>query len=231
MQRLRSERGGRDGQANAHLEADELFQSEQNARLVKNAAEYYRSMFRGRHEFWNLRDRHMAETLSALSAFLSARSQNARIVVWAHNSHLGDARATEMGERGELNLGQLVRERNGADAVLIGLTTHEGTVTAASQWDQPPERKGVRPSLPGSLERLLHDTGVDRLLLPIRDDRTLAGVLYLPRSERLSHYFRARVASQFDFVLHFDRTTAVEPLERSVGWETGEPAETFPSGL
>jgi erythromycin esterase-like protein/predicted phosphoribosyltransferase len=243
MQRLRAERVGRDGQVSAHLEADDLFQSEQNARLVRNAEEYYRSMFRGRHESWNLRDRHMADTLRELSAFLSARSQNARIVVWAHNSHLGDARATEMGERGELNLGQLVRERSGADAVLIGLTTHEGTVTAASEWDQPPERKGVRPSLPGSLERLLHDTGLDRLLLPIRHDHTLAGVLseprleraigvlYLPRSERMSHYFRARVASQFDFVLHVDRTTAVEPLERSVGWETGEPAETFPSGL
>jgi len=148
-----------------------------------------------------------------------------------------------MGERGELNVGQLVRERSGADAVLIGLTTHEGTVTAASEWGQPPERKIFRPSLPGSIERLLHDTGVERMLLPIRDDATLAGalsdprleraigVVYLPHSERMSHYFRAHVARQFDFVLHFDRTTAVEPLERSVGWETGEPAETFPSGL
>src|SRR5436190_5116997 len=253
MQRLRAERVHGDGRGAArgashanhgnHLGADELFQSEQNARLVKNAEEYYRSMFRGRHESWNLRDRHMAETLRELAAFLSPRSNGARIVVWAHNSHLGDARATEMGERGELNVGQLVRERSGADAVLIGLTTHEGTVTAASEWGQPPERKIFRPSLPGSIERLLHDTGVERMLLPIRDDATLAGalsdprleraigVVYLPHSERMSHYFRAHVARQFDFVLHFDRTTAVEPLERSVGWETGEPAETFPSGL
>jgi erythromycin esterase-like protein/predicted phosphoribosyltransferase len=246
LQRLRAERIGRDGREGhdvADLEADDVFESEQNARLVRNAEEYYRSMFRGRHESWNLRDRHMAETLRELAAFLSARTGRARIVVWAHNSHLGDARATEMGERGELNVGQLVRERSGADAVLIGLTTHEGTVAAASEWDRPPERKVVRPSLPGSVERLLHETGVDRMLLPIRDDVTLAGalseprleraigVLYLPHSERPSHYFRAQVARQFDFVLHFDRTTAVEPLERSVGWETGEPAETYPSGL
>jgi erythromycin esterase-like protein/predicted phosphoribosyltransferase len=238
MQRLRTERPARGADA-----AEEFFQGEQNARLVKSAEEYYRSMFRGRQESWNLRDRHMADTLEHLATFLSARSDRPRIVVWAHNSHLGDARVTEMGDRGELNVGQLIRERAGTDAVLIGLTTHEGTVTAASGWDQPPERKFVRSSLPGSYEHLLHETGIERMLLPLRDDLVLAGavsesrleraigVIYLPRSERTSHYFLSRLASQFDFVLHIDCTSAVEPLERSVGWETGEPAEAFPSGF
>jgi erythromycin esterase-like protein len=203
-------------------------------------------MFRGRHDSWNVRDRHLADTLEELARFLSTRIFSlapTRMVVWAHNSHLGDARATEMGDRGELNVGQLLRERAPRETVLMGFTTHDGTVTAASEWDRPPERKTIPPSLPGSFEHLFHSTAVDRMLLPLRDDLALAGavagsrleraigVIYLPRSERTSHYFAARLARQFDFVLHFDRTTAVEPLERSVGWEAGEPAETFPFGL
>ena len=239
LQRRRAEYASRDGR----VARDEFFYAEQNARLVKNAEQYYRSMFRGRDESWNLRDRHMTDTLVELIQFLEAGRRPARVVVWAHNSHLGDARATEMGDRGELNVGQLVRERFRTDAVLIGQTTHTGTVTAASEWDRPAERKIVRPSMAGSYERVLHESGVKRMLLPLRDDLVLAsalstarleraiGVIYLPRTERRSHYFVARLPNQFDFVLHFDETTALEPLERSVGWETGEPAETFPSGL
>jgi erythromycin esterase-like protein len=210
---------------------------------VKNAEEYYRAMVGGRDDSWNLRDRHMTDTLVELMKFLSAEGRAGKVVVWAHNSHLGDARATEMGDRGELNVGQLVRERFGIDAVLIGQTTHTGTVTAASEWSHPAERKTVRPSMTGSYERLLHDAGVPRMLLPLRDDVQLAsalatarveraiGVIYLPRTERRSHYFVATLPNQFDFVLHIDNTTALEPLERSVDWETGEPAETFPTGL
>jgi erythromycin esterase-like protein len=239
LQRRRADYASRDGR----VARDDYFFAEQNARLVKNAEEYYRSMFRSRDESWNLRDRHMTDTLADLMQFLSAGGRPARIVVWAHNSHLGDARATEMGERGELNVGQLVREKFGADAVLIGQTTHSGTVTAAPEWDLPPERKTVRPSMTGSYERLFHDTGMSRMLLPLRDDLALAsalstarleraiGVIYLPLSERRSHYFVSRLPSQFDFVLHIDETTALEPLERTVGWEAGEAAETFPSGL
>ena len=239
LQRRRAEYASRDGR----VARDEFFYAEQNARLVKNAEQYYRSMFRGRDESWNLRDRHMTDTLVELIQFLEAGRRPARVVVWAHNSHLGDARATEMGDRGELNVGQLVRERFRTDAVLIGQTTHIGTVTAASEWDQPAERKIVRASMAGSYERVLHESGVKRMLLPLRDDVVLAsalstarleraiGVIYLPRTERRSHYFVARLPNQFDFVLHIDDTTALEPLERSVGWETGEPAETFPSGL
>ena len=200
-------------------------------------------MFRGRADSWNLRDRHMVDTLQELVRFLDRTEARARVVVWAHNSHLGDARATEMSRRGELNVGQLVREKYGAKAVLVGLTTYTGTVTAASDWDGPAHRKHVRPALAGSYERLFHDVHVPRFLLPLRTDLPLAsvlavprleraiGVLYLPESERASHYFHARLPEQFDYVLHFDETRAVEPLERNALWEAGEVAETFPSGL
>ena len=241
LRRRAAEYARRDGR----IAEDEYFAAEQNARLVRNAEEYYRTMLGGRVESWNLRDRHMASTLHELMTFLGALAPGRppRIVVWAHNSHLGDARATEMGESGELNVGQLVRESFGGDAVLIGLTTHVGTVTAADDWDGPARRKAVRPSLPGSVERLLHDTGLPRLLLPIRTDLELAavmaprrleraiGVIYRPDTERRSHYFHARLADQFDAVLHIDETRAVEPLERTASWTDGEPAETFPSGL
>ena len=239
LQRRRAEYAGRDGR----VAADEFFTAAQNARLVRNAEEYYRTMFAGRAESWNLRDRHMTQTVVELMAFLEQRRPGARLVLWAHNSHLGDARATDMGHSGELNVGQLVRGHFGAAAVNVGFTTHSGSVTAASEWDGPPERKQVRPSLPGSYERLFHDAGISRFLLSLRHDAELAaslagphleraiGVLYIPRTERQSHYFRARLADQFDFVIHIDETTAVEPLERSVGWEAGEFAETYPSGL
>jgi erythromycin esterase-like protein len=222
--------------------ADEYFYSEQNARLVKNAEQYYRSMFAGRVSSWNLRDRHMAETLEALVGHLERQNGRAKIVVWAHNSHLGDARATEMGWGGELNVGQLARERYGRDAVNIGFTTFTGSVTAASDWDAPADRKRVRPGVAGSYERLFHDVGIPRFLVDLRAgaaaeavrgpmlERAI-GVIYRPDTELVSHYFRARLADQFDAVLHFDETRAVEPLERTARWEEGELAETYPTGL
>jgi erythromycin esterase-like protein len=227
----------RDGQ----IAADEFFAAEQNARVVKNAERYYRTMFRGRDESWNVRDRHMAETLDGLLAYFDRRGPLAKAVVWAHNSHLGDARATSMAERGELNLGQLVRERYGRDSVTIGFTTYEGTVTAASDWGAPAEQKRVRPALPGTYEALFHESGADRFLLRLgngagavvdalagpRLERAI-GVIYLPRTERLSHYFEARLPEQFDAVIHIDRTRAVVPLERTVGWDAGELPETYP---
>ena len=239
LHRQRAEYASRDGR----VAADDYFFAEQNARLVRNAEEYYRTMFRGRDESWNLRDRHMVETLEELRRFLSRTQPDPRIVVWAHNSHLGDARATQMSERGELNVGQLVRERHGESTVLVGFTTYAGTVTAASEWDGPAHRKHVQPALAGSYERLFHDVQIPRVLMPLRTDRELSsallrprleraiGVLYLPESERASHYFQARLSEQFDFVIHFDQTRAVEPLERSALWESGEVAETYPSGL
>ena len=239
MRRRAAEFARRDGR----VARDEFFFAEQNARLVKNAEEYYRAMFQGQVESWNLRDRHMVETLQALAEHLKEDEPQPKIVLWAHNSHLGDARATQMSERGEWNVGQLVRERYGEAAVLIGFTTFNGEVTAASDWDAPAERKRVRPALSDSFERLFHDCGLSNFYLLLRDDSEIAhelrrkrleraiGVIYRPDSERLSHYFCASLARQFDAVIHIDETRAVEPLERTPHWITGEAPETFPTGI
>jgi len=220
-----------------------LFHAQQNARLVKNAEEYYRTMFRGRISSWNLRDSHMAETLDALARHLSKDGEPAKIVVWEHNSHIGDARATEVGELGEWNVGELARKAYDGDTRLIGFSTYEGFVTAASEWDAPAEHKRVRPGMPGSYEELLHDTGYDRFLLPLREEgaardammgrrlERAIGVIYLPRTERHSHYFSAQMARQFDAVIHIDKTTAVQPLDPGGGWHSEEPPETYPGGF
>jgi erythromycin esterase-like protein len=178
----------------------------------------------------------MAETLDALVGHLERSRGPTKIVVWAHNSHLGDARATELGQAGELNLGQLVRERVGLDALLVGFSTYTGTVTAASDWGGPAESKRVRPALGGSWEELFHDMDVPNLLLGTGglDGRRLEraiGVVYRPETERLSHYFHARLARQFDAVLHIDETSAVEPLEPTTEWRAGELPETYPWGV
>ena len=220
---------------------DEYFFAEQNARLVRNAEQYYRSMFGGRVESWNIRDTHMMETLDALVQWAQQRSGEARAVVWAHNSHLGDARATQMGQWGELNLGQLARQKYGDDACLIGFTTHAGTVTAARDWDEPAEMRQVRPSMAGSYERLFHESAVKRffitlahepartaLMLP-RLERAI-GVIYKPETERGSHYFSARLPDQFNIVIHIDTTTALTPLERWSREEADLP-ETYPTGV
>lgn len=222
---------------------DDTFFAQQNARLVRNAEEYYRTMFRGRVSSWNLRDSHMVETLQALERHLGQRGGQPRMVVWAHNSHLGDASATEMGDMGEWNVGQLARDRWGDAAFLVGFSTHHGTVTAASEWDAAAERMRVRPGLPGSYEDLFHRCGEERFWLPLRGDAALAevlrerrlqraiGVIYLPRSERMSHYFHTRLPAQFDALIHIDATRAVEPLVPEPQWHAGEPPETYPSGL
>jgi erythromycin esterase-like protein len=240
IQRRAADYAKRDGR----VAEDEYFYAEQNARLALNAERYYRTMFRGRVSSWNLRDTHMAETLDALVAHLDRRGRPTKVVIWAHNSHLGDARATEMGDQGELNVGQLVRQRYGRDAVLVGFSTHAGTVTAASDWDGPAERNRVRPGLPGSYEALFHDVGPARFLLPLRDGGAASdalrgpllqraiGVIYRPQTERLSHYIHARLPDQFDVLIHLDQTDAVVPLDRDTGHEeAGELPETFPAGL
>lgn len=228
---------GRDG----HIGEEEFFSAEQNARLIMNAERYYRAMFQGRASSWNLRDEHMFETLTELFAHLDGGQ--AKVVVWAHNSHLGDARATAMSRRGELNVGQLVRERLGRGALSIGLTTYSGTVTAASDWGEPAERKRVRPALAGSYEELFHATGLPRFWIDLRErneavdllgterfERAI-GVIYRPETERLSHYFEARLPDQFDAIIHLDETRALEPLERTSEWDRGELPETYPSAL
>jgi erythromycin esterase-like protein len=223
------------------LDEDEFFAAQQNAKVVKAAAEYYRGMFSGRVNTWNLRDTHMVDTLDDLTAHLSAqRGEQAKVVVWAHNSHLGDARATESRMRGEVNVGQLVRERHPGDCRSIGFTTYTGTVTAADDWGGPADRKNIRPGLPGSVEELSHGIGLSEYMLsfPIasraaevlrsaRLERAI-GVIYRPDTERQSHYFRCRLSDQFDAVIHLDETRALEPLERTARWEAGEAPATYP---
>lgn len=221
--------------------ADEYFYIEQNAQLVKNAEEYYRSMFQGRISSWNLRDQHMTRTLQALATHLGEQGIAPRIAVWAHNSHLGDARATEMGWQGELNVGQLIRQRYGRGAVLVGFTTYTGTVTAARDWDAPAQKKAIVPALPESYESLLHAAGTPAFMLDLRESTLDAlreprleraiGVVYRPDSERVSHYFKAALKDQFDLVVHLDQTRALDPIDPLHQPQSGEAPETFPSGM
>ena len=225
-------------------DGDDFFYATQNALLVKNAEEYYRTMFAGRVSSWNLRDRHMFEQLLALKNHLKRPEMPAKIVVWAHNSHLGDARATEMSRWGELNLGQLVRERFGNDSVLLGFSTYTGTVRAADDWGGPDRIIPVRRGMRGSYEDLFHREGQNGFVLPIRGDRENSeflaesrleraiGVIYRPETERSSHYFEARLAEQFDALIHLDETRAVEPLAPTIEAPVdAEVPETFPSGV
>ncbi|MGH2880772.1 MAG: erythromycin esterase family protein [Solirubrobacteraceae bacterium] len=225
------------------LAEDEYFFAEQNAAVVATAEEYYRTMFGDRAGSWNQRDRHMADTLDQLLAHLDRHGGTAKAVVWAHNSHVGDARASEMAQRGEITIGQLLRERHRRDVVSVGFTTYTGSVTAASQWGAPAERKRVRPALEGSYEALLHATSmpafvlsplasgeIGRALAEPRLERAI-GVIYHPQTERQSHWFAANAARQYDALIHIDSTEAVEPLERTSDWELGEPPETYPTSL
>jgi erythromycin esterase-like protein len=228
---------------NGQTAVDEFFFAEQNARLVKNAELYYRKMFRSDVSSWNQRDEHMMETLLELVHHLQSCHGSAEVVVWAHNSHLGDARATAMGRNGEWNIGQLVRQAFPGQCRLIGFTTFEGTVTAASGWHLPAERKQVRPGMEGSFEHLFHQVGIPNFWLDLTRDNPAVeglreqrleraiGVIYRPDTERRSHYFEASLSDQFDAVIHFDTTRAVEPLECNAEWEKGEMPETYPCGL
>lgn len=222
--------------ARADGELAELYSAEENAQVVRDAECYYRTMFGNRVRSWNVRDQHMADTLDRLHRHLGTDS---KIVVWAHNSHVGDARATQMSREGEFNLGQLAREKHGNRCFLIGFTTHSGEVTAASDWDRPAERKRIRPALAGSYESFFHEAAMGDFLLLLRDADVQAamsiplleraiGVVYRPDSERLSHYFQCTIAEQFDAVIHIDRSKALIPLEKSVPWVKGEVPETYP---
>lgn len=223
----------------AKSDGDDFLDAAQNARLIANAEAYYRVMYYGAAESWNLRDTHMFETLELL---LQAKGPHSKAVVWAHNSHIGDARFTEMGSsRDEINIGQLCREHHGDEARLIGFGTHEGTVAAATDWDGPTEIKRINPSMPDSYERLSHDSGVTRFLLDLRgsDDalrerlleprlERFIGVIYRPQTERWSHYSSAILPRQFDGWVWFDETTAVSPLPAR---QRAGAEETYPFGL
>lgn len=233
----KAERHVRDGGLRA---MDAELVAQQNALVVRNAEHYYRAMFAGHVNTWNMRDHHMVETIERLRDHLRASGRPDKVVVWAHNSHVGDARVTEPGRFGQQNVGQLLRERHGeGEVALVGLTTYRGRVTAAPRWDGPAEQKRVRPALAGSWEEKLHRTGVPCFSVVTRDaGRSLRGwrlnraigVVYLPRSEQVSHYFCADLGAQFDVIVHYDETSALVPLER---WSTveAEPGETYPFGV
>ncbi len=223
---------------------DEFFYIKENTRLVKNAEKYYRSMFDNKSSSWNIRDLHMIETLDQLVLYLNKKLRNpAKIITWAHNSHVGDARATEFRIRGQFNIGQLAREKYANKALLIGFLTNSGSVTAASKWDGIAEQKHVRSALSYSYEQFLHNLSPSNFLINFKTDEQIKklipnelleraiGVIYLPESERESHYFRANLAKQFDIVIYIDKTSAVRPLEVTAVWHKGEVFETFPSGL
>ena len=223
---------------------DEYFCAEQNAKLVLNSKEYYRSMFRSRPSSWNVRDNHMFETLENLAEHLSKRlDRDAKIIVWAHNSHVGNAEATEMSKRGELNIGQLVRHHYKDDSLLIGFSTCYGTVTASSDWDSDIMRKKINEPFPGSYEEVFHQVNHKKFMLDLTDNNAAVdllmkpklqraiGVIYRPDTERHSHYFTSCLPKQFDFMIHYDETHAVEPLETKVYWHHGEMDETYPTGL
>ncbi|WP_221088691.1 erythromycin esterase family protein [Deinococcus aquaedulcis] len=223
------------------LAGDDLFYAEQNARLALNAERYYREMFRGRVDTWNLRDTHMADTVDALAEHQRAQGLEPRIVVWAHNSHLGDARATEVSWRqGQENLGQYLRERHAGQTFILGQSTHSGEVLAADDWGQPGRVKGVLPALAGSVEAALHDLGVGDFWLDLQGEvpgalqaerlQRFIGVIYRPETERQSHYYHTRLPEQYDALLHLDQTAALVPLDAGSGSDEGELPDTYPSG-
>jgi protein-L-isoaspartate(D-aspartate) O-methyltransferase len=226
-------------QAYAEHDGERFLDAMQNARLVANAERYYRTMYYGSRSSWNLRDSHMFETLKNL---LSYHGSQSRGIVWAHNSHVGDSAATEMSARNEYNIGHLCRQEFGNASYTIGFGTNSGTVAAASNWDEPMQVINVRPALAGSYERLCHETGDPRFLLPLRGiapksaiaelsnprlERAI-GVIYRPETELQSHYFEAVLPRQFDEYIWLDKTNAVAPL-RSEELE-GLP-DTYPFGL
>jgi erythromycin esterase-like protein len=210
---------------------DELFYAQQNARVVKNAEEYYRQLFSPFHNTWNLRDTHMADTIDALRNHLRACGRSDKIVIWAHNSHIGDDRASEMKRQQQINLGQLLRERHPGETFHLGFTTFTGSVQAADEWDEPSQIKEIIPALEESWEAILHRVSIDHgpkgFFLDLQDadvrqalqgerlERAI-GVIYNQYSERLSHYFRSSLPARYDAIIHFDRTMEVEPIDRFV---------------
>lgn len=223
----------------AEHDGERFLDAEQNARLVANAERYYRIMYYGSRASWNLRDGHMFETLKNLLAF---HGPDSKAVVWAHNSHVGNAAATEMAARGEYSIGQLCRQEFGDHAYLVGFGTHSGTVAAASEWGGPREIKNIQPALPNSYEQLCHATGLARFMLGLRGRGDLCGpkglgrrrleraigVIYRPEIERASHYFEANLSQQFDEYIWFDDTSAVTPLDTA---EIKGLPDTYPFGV
>ncbi len=223
---------------------EEYFFAQQNAQLIKDAEHYYRSLFFGSPaDSWNIRDTHMMQTAQAIIDHISKKGETPKMVIWAHNSHIGNAKATQLGQLGEINIGQLMKETYKDQAKLIGFTTYSGTVSAATEWDGTVERKQVRPALANSYEAVLHQAEIPNFMLFLQENQELKkafqqvkleraiGVIYRPETERTSHYFNAALSSQFDAVIHLDQTKAVEPLEKTPAWISAEFPETYPTGI
>jgi erythromycin esterase-like protein len=226
-----SQRGSVDGV----MPGEEFFIREQNARLARNAIQYFRAVQSGYPSSWNLRDRHMTETLEALLAFLDqSTGKRTKAVVWAHNSHVGDARATQLSLSGELNVGQLLRERHGPNVKLVGFTTYGGTVIAAPEWGARPRVLDVNPAVPESYEALFHRTRIPRFWLDLSDpelDRLNSprleraiGAVYVHEAELENHYFHAELPKQFDVIVHLDETRALHPVDAQLEEEQAEEA-------
>jgi protein-L-isoaspartate(D-aspartate) O-methyltransferase len=215
-------------------DGERFFDAAQNARVVANAEQYYRAMYYGSAASWNLRDGHMFDTLQSLLAFYGPSSRG---IVWAHNSHVGNALATEMSARGEHNIGQLCRTKFGDAVYVVGFGTDHGTVAAASGWDEPMQRMRVRPAHAESYERVCHDAGVPAFMLHLREPKRAAlreelvpprleraiGVVYRPDTELASHYFQASLPHQVDEWIWFDETHAVDPLGTPLAHELQRP--------
>jgi len=224
---------------------DAWFHAVQQAHVVRNAEAYYRAMLGGRTAAWNLRDTHMADTVELLAEQLGDGAP-AKLIIWAHNSHVGDGRATELGDDGQLTLGQILRQRHPNETALVGMTTHSGAVIAAFDWEEPGQRERVRPGLPGSWEELFHAAELPRFFVTAAQLRRAVGdhvdrlqraigVVYRPQTERRSHYLHARLADELDLVIHIDDTRAVEPLDplHEPPQPPAEPelSETYPTGV
>jgi erythromycin esterase-like protein len=222
---------GRNDLYRRRLAPEDAFSIEQNARVVVSGEAYYRLSGMADVSTWNVRDQHMAITANALLEHLERLEPDAKIVIWAHNSHVGNAAATSMSERGEFNIGQLLREQYGESAVLIGFSTYTGTVTAAHNWGEDPRLMTVNRGLPESYEGLFHEVGEPAFVLNLRDNeeaidllseprlQRAIGVIYRPETERWSHYLEANLPEQFDAIIHIDETTALEPLDPVPGWQ------------
>lgn len=225
------------------LNPEEAFSLEQNARLICSAERYYRSIVDREVSSWNIRDNYIGDTLYRIEEHLTnLYKKPAKIAVWAHNSHIGDARATEMGKnRNEINLGQLVREKSTDESFILGFMTNTGTVTAASDWDGEIEKKRVRTAIKDSYENYFHELG-DNLLVDLRSKEVrnivptsmlerAIGVIYRPETERFSHYFYANLSKQFDALIYLNETKALAPLEKKPSWHKGEAYDTYPFGV
>lgn len=216
--------------------SDEVFFAQRNAELVRSAESYYRNLFNPFVNTWNIRDRHMASTVADTLGHMKEQGRPEKIIIWAHNSHVGDDRATEMGQRGQWNVGQLLRQRFPGETFTLGFTTYSGTVQAAKEWDHPPFLQKINRGLEGSVESLFHQVNIQNFYLDLQNpdiqsdlarerlERAI-GVIYAPHSERASHYFNAKLSEQFDAVVHFDESHGVEPLDRLPTPELSEPSD------